>query len=278
MELVQEHRAPEPLEIVVRVVEQPEDGGVGRPELGLTEQVLAAAVARLRPCLAGVRAAMELQVQLARPDGTVGVLGLCSGEEVAGGLDGHAGRAGEVLRADRPREHLARRAAASVAPPERHQGSRRPPLLREVRHRVGELRAGQLAVVGIHRREVREDPGAVDPLPVEGVVGKPVGGAPRELLSEEPPRAGEAHELRESRGVPERVGQPHLLGLQAELLEEEPLAMHELPGEGLTSRHVGVALDPHAADGQELTFAHPLPHPLEQHRVLLTEPRELLRR
>ena len=47
-----------------------------RPELGLAQQVLAAAVALLGPGLAGVGAAVQLEVHLATPDRRVGILGL----------------------------------------------------------------------------------------------------------------------------------------------------------------------------------------------------------
>ena len=58
----------------------------------------------------------------------------------------------------------------------------------------------------------------------------------------------ERGELRVGGGVAERVGQPDAVVLDAELLEEEPLAVDELPGHGLAAGQVAVGLDPHAAD------------------------------
>ena len=64
---------------------------------------------------------------------------------------------------------------------------------------------------------------------------------------------GRGDDLRERRRVAEGVGQPDLGAVDAELLEEEPLAGQELSGHRLAARHVGVRLDPHAADRDELS-------------------------
>ena len=63
-------------------------------------------------------------------------------------------------------------------------------LLAEVALGVGQLGAAELRVVGVDRREVGEDPGAVDALPPEGVVRHPVRLVPGDLLGQEPARAG----------------------------------------------------------------------------------------
>ena len=59
-------------------------------------------------------------------------------------------------------------------------------LLGEVALGAGELVAGEVGVVGVDRREVREDAGAVDALPPERVVREAVRLVPGDLLGEEP--------------------------------------------------------------------------------------------
>ena len=150
-------------------------------------------------------------------------------------------------------------------------------LVGEVARRVRQLRPGQLAVVGVDGREVREDPRAVDAFPVEGVMRELVRLVPRDLLREEPPRARQRDELRQGGGVPERVGQPDLLGLDAELVGEEPLAIGELPRQRLAAGHVRVGLDPHTADRNELAGLDAVGHPREDLGPDVAQPRKLLR-
>ena len=74
-----------------------------------------------------------------------------------------------------------------------------------------------------------------------------------------------ADDLRERCRVAERVGQPRLAGVDAELLEEEALARDELPRHRLAAGQVRVGLHPHAADGDELArVATFVLDPLEQ--------------
>ena len=87
-----------------------------------------------------------------------------------------------------------------------------------------------------------------------------------------------ADDLRQGRGVAEGVRQPDLLGLHAEVVQEEPLAGDELTGHRLAARHVGVGLHPHAADRHELAGRDLGPDPVEQLRVELLDPGVLLRR
>ena len=278
MELVQQHGLPDPVQGRGGVCRARPDRGGGRPQLGLAEQVLAAAVALLGLGLGGVGAAVHLEVELPDPDGRVGVLRLGLLEERVGPLDLDPGRPVEVAQAGRPREHLARGAAPAVTPAEGQQRAGGGPLVGEVAGRVRHLGAGHLGAVGVGRREVREDAGAVEALPPERVVREAVGGVPGDLLGEEPLRTRQRDELGQGGGVAERVGQPHLAGLDAELVEEEPLAVVQLPGEGLAAGHVGVGLDPHAAHGHEAALAHPVDHPGPDLGAVLLEPGELLGR
>jgi hypothetical protein len=140
----------------------------------------------------------------------------------------HARRPLEVARAVGGRDHLAGRPAAAVAPAERHDGRVAHGLLGVLPLGAREVLPGEVGVVGVHRREVREDAAAVDPLPEERVVRHRVRLVPRLLLREEVLGARTPHDLRQRARVAERVGQPHLARVDAELLEEEPLALHEL--------------------------------------------------
>ncbi|MDQ0822622.1 hypothetical protein QFZ69_003501 [Arthrobacter sp. V1I7] len=123
-----------------------------------------------------------------------------------------------------------------------------------------------------------EQPGAVDALPVEGVVGHPVDLVPGDLLGQEPFAAGGLDDLREGCRVAERVRKPRFQALHAELVQEEALAFQELAGHRLTARHVGVRLDPHATHGNELAGLDLFPDAPEQLRVIFLDPGQLLGR
>ena len=86
-----------------------------------------------------------------------------------------------------------------------------------------------------------------------------------------------ADDLRQRPGVPERVGQPCLGGVDTELLEEEALARDELACEGLATGQVRVRLDPHAAHGDPASLGDALLDAREDRRVLVPDPGVLLR-
>ncbi len=94
-------------------------------------------------------------------------------------------RALEVGGAVGLRHHLAGRPAAAVAVAEGHQRDRPVALLGVLALGLGELERREPGVVGVDRRQVGEDPGAVDALPPEGVVGQHVGLVPGHLLGQE---------------------------------------------------------------------------------------------
>ena len=220
---------------------------------------------------------MQLQVELSGPDRRVGVLRSCGGEEGVRVLDRDLRRAFEVAQPPGLLHHLAGGTAPAVSVAERQQRAGTAALVGVVAHRVGQLGAGERAVVGVGGREVREDPGAVDALPPERVVGKPVRLVPGDLLGQEPLVAGQYGELRVRRGVAEGVRQPHAAGLGTELLEEEPLAVDELARQGLAAGEVAVGLHPHAADGRPLARLHRLGDAAEDLRVTVLHPGVLLR-
>lgn len=99
---------------------------------------------------------------------------------------------------------------------------------------------------------------------------------PGQLLGEEPPHPRQPGQLRERRRVTERVGQPDLLRLHAQFVQEEALAVDELPGQRLTAGHVGVGLHPHGADRRPVARPHRLLDALPHHRLVLLDPGVLL--
>lgn len=111
VELVQADLAPELAEARERVLHEAADGGGRAPQLGLAQQVLAAAVARLDGRDRGERAAVRLEIQLADPDAGRLVLGLRAGEELGRRLDPDPRRTLQVGRPRRLGEHLAGGAA-----------------------------------------------------------------------------------------------------------------------------------------------------------------------
>ena len=241
------------------------------------QQVLAASVALLGAQLRGVGAAVQLQVQLTVPHRGIRILGPGPFEELLGGAELDPGRTLQIGGAAPGGHHLAGGSAAAVAPAEQVDPDRRAALLLEVALEVGELGPGQRPVVGIGRREVGEDAGAVDALPAEGVVGEGVGLIPGDLLGQEELVAGQCRDLRQRGGVAEGVRQPGLAGLDPEVVQEEPLAGDELAGHRLRAGQVGVGLDPHPADGHEAPRGDVLTDPIEQLGVVVLDPAVLLR-
>jgi hypothetical protein len=142
VELHQQRLQPDLVELGVRVGEAGPQRRRGRPQLRLAEQVLGAAVALLHRRLAGVGAAVVLEVQLAAPHRRVRVLGLGVGEELRRRPDGDPRRAVEIGHPPGPFEHLPGRPAAAVAVPERQQRMARAAVLGEVRHTVGQVTPG----------------------------------------------------------------------------------------------------------------------------------------
>src|SRR5581483_5748044 len=126
------------------------------------------------------------------------------------------------------------------------------------------------------RRVVRQHLAAVDALPAERVRLGLVESVPRELLRQEARDSGEAHELGKLPAVAERVRRPELAAANAELLLEEPLAVHELAEQRLARRQIAVRLNPAAADGNELAGRDLRANALPQVGLALLDPRVLL--
>ena len=118
MELLQQNDVPDLREPLVGVPSTCPDLCGGGPQLGLAQQVLTAPVARLGPCLGRVGAAVELEVELARPYRWVRVAAFRVLEEGQRRAQRHGGRALQGLGSDRRREHLAGGTATAVAVPE----------------------------------------------------------------------------------------------------------------------------------------------------------------
>lgn len=84
------------------------------------------------------------------------------------------------------------------------------------------------------------------------------------------------HHCRNLSGIPEGVWQPELLTGHSEFLLVEPLAVEELPDEGLPAWNVAVHLHPRTAHGEEFACLHLQLHALKQFRIILLAPRPLL--
>ncbi|CAH0297531.1 hypothetical protein SRABI128_04075 [Microbacterium sp. Bi128] len=276
VKLLQQDQPPEALELRSRVaVPGPHSRG-GTPELGFPEEVLAAPVPQLGPGLAGVGAAVQFQVHLPHPDRKGLILGLGLAEEAGRRADPHLRGSFQIRRALRCGQHLAGWAPAAVAVPERNQRRASASVVPVVPFCVRQVPGTEVGVVAVHRWEMGEDAGAVDSLPVEGVVRHPVDLVPGDLLGQEPAAACGLDDLRQGGGIPEGVRQPRLLAINPEFGQEKAFTLEELPCHGLAAGHVGVGFDPHPADGNELAGADLVPDAPEELRIVLLHPRELL--
>ena len=97
--------------------------------------------------------------------------------------------------------------------------------------------------------QMGKNPGAVDALPIEGVIGELVGVVPGHFRGEEVLHVAALHNLGNSGGITEGVRQPEGVGGIAEILAGEPLAPQELADHGLAGGNVAVAFHPDAAVG-----------------------------
>ena len=197
-------------------------------------------------------------------------------EEGGGGVELDAGRALEVGQTAELLDHACRRAPTPVAVAVDVQRPGGAVMILEVAHGVHELGHAGVPVVGVGRREVREDLRPVDPFPQEAVVGEHVVLVPGQLLGQEAVDAGLAHDLGKVGRVPEDVGQPYLGRVPPELPGEEALAVEDLAHERLARRDVAVGLDPHAPDRLELSAFDLLLHAAVEVRVPVFHPRVLL--
>jgi hypothetical protein len=198
-----------------------------------------------------------LEVELAHPDGRVVDLRLGLGEERPRPFHGEPGDAVDVGQSPGRLEHLAGGTAPTVSPTEEVERARGPIVVLEVLDPEAELADAHVAAVGVGRREVGEDPGSVDALPQEAVVGQDVVLVPGELLGQEPADAALLHDLGQGGRIAEHVGQPHVVGLDPELVEVEALAVDDLADQGLARGDVAVGLDPHAPGGLEASLGDP---------------------
>ena len=86
----------------------------------------------------------------------------------------------------------------------------------------------------------------------------------------------ELHDLGQGRRVAEHVGQPDVVGLQAELLEVEALPVDDLAHQRLARGDVAVGLHPHAAGRFDATLGDAHLHALPQVRVVVAHPGQVL--
>ncbi len=219
---------------------------------------------------------MELQIELARPHGRVADLGFCLGEELTRSLHLEARHAVDMGEAAGGFEHLAGRAPASITPAEEIERTVGPIVVLEVLDSPPELADAHVPAVGVSGREVGEDPGTVDALPEEAVMGKDVVLVPGELLGEEPPDAALLHDLGQRGRIAEHVGQPHIVGLDSQFIEVEAFAVDDLADQRFARRNIAVGFDPHASGRLEPAFGDPGFHPLPKLGIVVAHPGEVL--
>src|SRR6202022_1495100 len=102
------------------------------PHLGVAQRELASAVAALHSSLGGVRAAMQLEVQLADPHRRIALVGPGRREEDAGSLHREAREPVEVGESAGRLEHRFGRATATVTQAEEIERARRAGVVLEV--------------------------------------------------------------------------------------------------------------------------------------------------
>ena len=198
VELVEEHRLPEPLQLLPGVLGTAPGGERGEG-FGFLQPVLGLAVELLDPGLGGEGAPVQLQVELPDPPGQL-ILGE-RGEEGVNVGHSQAWHRGEVSKPGEVLEHLLARAPAAVAPAEGEQALLVVALAPEIAPGPVEVARGDVAVVVGPRvlEGVGDDAGAVYALPLEQVVREVVGLVPVELVGEKAREPGAAQQLREAR-------------------------------------------------------------------------------
>ncbi len=134
-----------------------------------------------------------------------------------------------------------------------------------------------IAVPGVIER-VGQHARAVDPFPPEQVGRDGVGVVPVHLDGEERVDTALFQQLRQPTRKAEAIGQPAHPVPDPEFLLEVALPIEDLPRQALAGGHVGVGLDPHAADrlpaaGRDLGLDL-----LEQRRIVFLDLRIVMRR
>src|SRR5215217_5651452 len=268
VELVEEHRLPEPLQLLSRV-RGTAPGGERREGFGFLQPVLGLAVELLDLRLGCEGAPVQLQVEFSDPPGQRVLWE--RGEE--GVHTGHpqAGHRGKVSKPGEVFEHFLARATAAVTPAKGEQALVVVALAPEVAPGPEHVARDDVAVVvgpGV-LEGVGDDAGAVYTLPDEQVVREVVGLVPVEFVGKEPGHPRAAQELRDAWRVAEGIGKPGYGRPADEPVLEVALAVEELAGEGLARGDLAVRLDPRAPDRLPPALSDLLFYPREQGGVVL---------
>ena len=238
-----------------------------REEFQVMESDFCQTVVPLDVVLVGQGAAVQLQIQLAAEGVRVVDVGFQLLHEAADGGVLGLGAALQILAAPCHFHHFILGSAAAVTEAIGNQLPVRHILLTDG---VGALGAVYILIEVLGSRpdvgfvQVREHAGAVQALPVEGVIGELVGVVPGHLGGQEVFHAAALHDLGNSGGVTEGIRQPEGVGGKAEVFPGEPLAPQELAHHGFAGGDVAVAFHPNAAVGLIAALCHLFLNPLEQ--------------
>ncbi len=242
------------------------------------QQELALAVGPLVAALGGIRAAVQLQVQLAVPGGQqIARCGLKVPEKIPYVGLAHTRRGREGPHFADVLQHLACRATPTVAMSKDHEQLLLQLLLLEIRPGAQGLGGRGHGVIGTDKRwagrgaEMDQHPAAVDPLPPEAVVGQAIVLIPADLDGHKIFQAGLLDQLRQRPRVSKDVRQPEHGGISvgAKVLAEKTAAQQKLARQRFGSAQIAVGFNPHAADGLPAPLRHALFDRLQQLRVIL---------
>ena len=133
---------------------------------------------------------------------------------------------------------------------------------------IGIKPAARLAVRFRRGNEMGQHFAAVDPLPVEGIVGHPVILVPADLGGHKHVDAGFFQDLGQGPGIAEHVRKPQIVYVLSELFLDEAASQQDLPGQRLAAGQVAVRFHPHGAVGFPAAFFHLFPDGLIQLREI----------
>ncbi len=237
-------------------------------ELEVVQPDLDLAVVALDLVLVGERAAVQLEIHLARIQRRLGHFPLERVHEVADRGVRRTRASRQILYPPRRLQHLEFGSAAAVAFAIRHEPATGRGFGANARRRPGEI--GGIGTTA-ERIEMGQHPRAVQPLPVKRVIGEAVGVVPAHFGCEEVFHTAALHDLWNGGAVAEGVREQKTVGGVAEPALRVTLPPQKLAHHALAAGNVAVALDPYAAVRLIASRAHRVRHPLKQGGVVAAQ-------